>query len=326
MDFSNIIGHEVIINNLKKAIKNNSISHSYLFEGPKLIGKRTVAKAFAKTLLCQKEGTEPCNTCASCIQFNSGNMPDFYIESPEGQYFKKEQIDKIQKSMRRLPYEGKRKVYILENIDKMTQEAQNSFLKTLEEPPTYAVIIMTVVNSNSLLPTIISRCQLVRFSPIENNKIKDFIISKYEKTEEEASFTASFSNGIIGKAIKICESEEFKQLREDVISIIDNTINSEKFKIFSISEFFEKNKESIEDILDMIIIWFRDLLIMKETDNYSFIINRDKIQILEQHSSKLSIDKIYDIIERVKETKDDIASKVNFQLAVEVMLLEMQEV
>ncbi|MGF7058431.1 DNA polymerase III subunit delta' [Brassicibacter mesophilus] len=326
MDFNDIIGHEKIKENLQSAIKNSSVTHSYLFEGPRSIGKEKLAKVLAKTLLCKASGAKPCNTCTSCIKFDSNNHPDFFIEEPQGDSFKKEQIEEIQRSMRMLPYEGKRKVYILNDVNKMTQEAQNSFLKTLEEPPAYVVIIMTVINSYSLLPTIISRCQMLKFTPMQNRKIEEALINMYGKSSHEARFIASFSNGIIGRAISLSQSDEFKKLRDDVISIIDSTINSDSFKVFSISEFFEDKKEIIEDILDIILIWFRDLLIYKETGDSRFLINMDKIDIVSSHCSKLPKQKIHDIIEVVRSTKDNIYSKVNYQLSIEVMLLKMQEV
>ncbi|EOD01059.1 DNA polymerase III subunit delta' [Caldisalinibacter kiritimatiensis] len=326
MNFKDIIGQEKIVKNLQSAIKNNSIAHSYLFEGPESIGKSKLGKAFAKTLLCKENGVEPCDKCSSCIKIDSGNHPDLFIVGPSGNSFKKEQVDEIQRNMRILPYEGNRKVFILEDIQKMTQEAENGFLKTLEEPPEYAIIIMTVTNSYSILPTIVSRCQIIKFNPVQNNKIEQVLVNKYNKSSEEARFIASFSNGIVGKAIKLAESEDFKNLREEVISVINDTLNSDKFRVFSISQFFEQNKEYIDDILDMMLIWFRDLLIVKEMADAKFVINKDKTDILNDQSLKLSRSKLHDIIEEVKKTKNNIASNVNYQLAIEVMLLKIQEV
>jgi len=325
MDFYDVIGHDGIIKNLQNTIKHKNISHSYLFEGPKAIGKVKLANVFAKTLLCEEQGIRPCNKCSSCLKFDSGNHPDFHIEGPDGDYFKKGQIEEIQRTMRMLPYEGIRKVYILEDVDKMTEEAQNSFLKTLEEPPAYAIIIMSTINSYSLLPTIISRCQLLKFTPVVNHKIERILIDKYSKSEEDAKFITSFSGGIIGKAIELSQSEVFRKLREDTIDVIDKALNGDKFKIFSLNGFFEENKGEIEDILDIIQIWFRDILLMKESSNSRFLINKDKIEILNSQCNKLSKDKIHDIIEVVRRTKDNIASKVNYQLSIEVMLLKIQE-
>lgn len=326
MDFNDIIGHERIIESLKNAINNDLVSHSYLFEGPKSIGKEKLAKVFAKTLLCHSQKDSPCNTCSSCLKFETGNHPDFYLERPEKDSFKKEQIENIQKTIREIPLESNKKVYIIDQADKMTQQAQNSFLKTLEEPPVYAVIILLATNGYSLLPTISSRCQIVKFTSIEKQKIENALINKLKLSEEHARFIASFSNGIIGKAIELSESDDFRNLRDDLIEKLDILINGDKLKAFTISEFFEKRKESIYEILDIMLLWYRDLIIYKETENTDILVNKDKIDLISDQCKKLSKYEILDIIDTVKKAKDDILSNVSYQLAIEVMLLKIQEV
>ncbi|SDY99055.1 DNA polymerase-3 subunit delta' [Proteiniborus ethanoligenes] len=326
MDFEDIIGHENIIEGLKNAIRNDLVSHSYLFEGPKSIGKERLAKSLAKTLLCQRGGDSPCNKCSSCIKFDSGNHPDFHIEYPDGNSFKKEQIDELQRSIIKIPLESDRKVYILDHVDKMTQSAQNSFLKTLEEPPRYAVLILLGINSYSLLPTIVSRCQLIKFNSVDKTIIEKALISIYDKTEEQARFITSFSNGIVGRAIELSKSDSFKSLRDETIEILDTVTKGDKLKVYFGSDFFEKNKENIDEIMDIVLIWYRDLIVYKETENIDFIINRDKIDIIISQCKNLSRMKINDIIDTVVKTKDDIHANVNYQLAIEVMLLKIQEV
>lgn len=326
MDYSHIIGHENIIKSLKNTILNNNVSHGYLFQGSKSIGKSKLARVFAKTLLCKEKKDVPCNQCTSCLKFDSGNHPDVYIQNVQGESFKKEQIEELQRSIKTLPYEGERKIYILEDIDKITQQAQNSFLKTLEEPPIYVTILMTVTNSHSLLPTIVSRCQVLKLRPVESIKIEELLVNNYHKSQEEARIISSFSNGIIGEAINLAHSEDFRNQREEIISVIDRTLNSDKFKIFSISEFFQSQREKIEGILDMMMVWFRDVLFLKELDESNFIINKDKIDILANHSLKLNREKIYEIIKILNKTKENISSNVNYDLSIEVMLLSIQEV
>lgn len=326
MDYSHIIGHENIIKSLKNTILNNNVSHGYLFQGSKSIGKSKLARVFAKTLLCKEKKDVPCNQCTSCLKFDSGNHPDVFIQNVQGESFKKEQIEELQRSIKTLPYEGERKIYILEDIDKITQQAQNSFLKTLEEPPIYVTILMTVTNSHSLLPTIVSRCQVLKLRPVESIKIEELLVNNYHKSQEEARIISSFSNGIIGEAINLAHSEDFRNQREEIISVIDRTLNSDKFKIFSISEFFQSQREKIESILDVMMVWFRDVLFLKELDESNFIINKDKIDILANHSLKLNREKIYEIIKILNKTKENISSNVNYDLSIEVMLLSIQEV
>lgn len=327
MDFSDIIGHKRVIDNLQKAIKKGTVNHSYIFEGPDSTGKTLVAEVFAKTLLCKEKMSFPCNQCSSCIKFDSHNHPDFYIETSTGNSIKKEQIEELQKTIRIFPYESEKKVYVIKDAHKMTKDAQNCFLKTLEEPPSYAIIILTVNNSYSILPTVLSRCQVIRFRPVENKLIEDILVKRYGQTQEKAKFISSFSNGVVGKAINLSQSERFNDIRNNVIDIIDCILkDNDKYRALSFVDFFEKEKDSIDDILDIISVWFRDILVMKETNNSKIITNIDKLDIIKKQANKLSKNKINDIIDIVEKTKDDIKLNVNYQLSLEVMLLKIQEV
>ena len=325
MDFTKIIGHERVIENLKNAIDNNQISHSYLFEGEESIGKRMVALSFAKTLLCREEGLKPCNKCNSCLKFDKLNHPDFRLIEPEKNRISKETIDKLIKSMSIAPLESKRKIVIIDNSHEMGLEAQNGLLKTLEEPPSYINIILITSSSNNLIPTIISRCQVVKFYPVENKKIEELLKLNYNKTLEEANFIAHFTKGSVGKSIILSKSMDFSNKRDKTLEIIDNIVNGDKLTIFNAIDFFLGNKDSIEEILDIILYWFRDLLIYKEIGESDIIINRDKMTLLSTQSF-LNTNKINDIIEKTIETKEDIQRNINYQLSIETMLLNMQEV
>lgn len=320
-----IIGHEKIIENLKNAIDKDQISHSYLFEGEESIGKKMVALSFAKTLLCKKGGLEPCNSCNSCLKFDNLNHPDFKLIEPEKNRILKETIDNLIKSMSIAPLESKRKIVIIDNSHEMGLEAQNGLLKTLEEPPSYINIILITSSSNNLIPTIISRCQVVKFYPVENKKIEELLKLNYNKTLEEANFIAHFTQGSVGRSIILSKSEDFFSKREETLKIIDNIVNGDKLTIFNSIDFFLQNKDSIEEILDIILYWFRDLLIYKEVGKSALIINRDKISLL-FNQSFLNTNKINDIIEKTIETKEDIKRNINYQLSIETMLLNMQEV
>ncbi len=324
IDFNNIIGHEDVIDNLKKALKKGNISHSYLFVGSESIGKKAVALAFAKALLCEKGGLEPCKQCISCKKFDSSNHPDFYYIEPDGDLIRKPQIEDIIKSTFTMPLEGKRKVYIIDDSFKMNIQSQNAFLKTLEEPPSYVNIILISTSSKNLLPTIISRCEIIKFSPIENDKIMSFLIDKCNKTREEAKFISSYSKGSIGRAIELCNDNEFLSLRNSTINIIDELLKGDELKLISSLGFFDENQDSYEEILDIILYWFRDLYIYIELGDSDLIINRDKMELL-SNQTYLSRSKINDIIESVLVTKENIQKKVNYQLSIETMLLKIQE-
>lgn len=328
MNYSDIIGHEKIIKRLKSIVVNDKVVHAYLFRGAKSLGKMSVAKIFAKTLLCQKGGSEPCGVCPSCVKFDHANHPDMKIISKDGNSIKKAQIDEVHSTVNLMPYESTKKVYIIENADNMTVEAQNSFLKTLEEPPKHVVIIMTCVNSYSLLQTIISRTQTYTFFSIKSTQIKQALMSKYDLDESEADFITSFSNGIIGEALNECQTDKFKDLRNKIIEIVSDIIDDKGYNLFKTTEYLIENKDDIYQILDMLMIWLRDLMIIKTTRQImpEVIINKDKIDILKRQSRKLQSKAISNVIDIVEEAKQNIKFNTNMKLNLDVMLLRLQEV
>lgn len=322
MDYKDIIGHEKEIEMLKRAIENKNISHSYLFEGKEGIGKKMVAYVFSKTLLCKKDGREPCNRCVSCMKFDRGSHPDFHMIEPEKGMIRRGEIEDLIKEMSTSPFESKRKVFIIDDSDLMNIESKNTILKTLEEPPSYVNIILISGNPNNLLPTILSRVENIKFYPIVREKIKEFLIDKYKLKEIEAEYIAEFTKGGIGKSIKLIEGENFFRIRDKVIEIVVKLGKGDKTRAFRSIEFFERNKEIIDDILDIIIYWFRDLLIYKEIGENPLIINKDKIVELSENSY-MNFKEINDIIRRVKDTKINIKRNINYQLAIETMLLNI---
>lgn len=322
MDYKHIIGHERIIDSLRKSIEKGSISHSYLFEGDEGLGKKMTAEAFAKTLLCKEQKEEPCNQCSSCIKFDRGNHPDLKVIEPEKGLIKKGDVEALIKSVVTAPFESSRKVFIIDDCHKMNREAMNSLLKTLEEPPGYIVIILITSNPNNLLPTILSRAMSIKFYPIETAKIIDYLIEKYGKSKDEARFIAEFTKGSMGKSIELSASDEFFQKRDEIIKIIDNLLMGDKVRAFNSIDFFNDNKDNIDEVLDMILFWFRDLIIYKVVGNNNLIINKDRMTFISKESF-VDFQKINDIIERVQQTKEDISRNVNFQLSIETMLLNI---
>ena len=198
--FENILGNDKIKKDLEKSLKNNRTSHSYMFIGEEGIGKKEIAKEFSKSILCLNnvDGTY-CNKCKSCLEFDSTNHPDFKIIEPEGNTLKIDQIREFQKKVSEKPIVGSRKVYIINDSDKMTSEAQNCLLKTLEEPPEFVTIILIGSNESAFLSTIKSRCMILHFEPIQNELLKDYLEKKYNIIIKSQTMLETFQ-GSIGKA------------------------------------------------------------------------------------------------------------------------------
>lgn len=322
MDFNSIIGHERVIEALKNSIKHNSISHAYLFKGEKGIGKTLISYVFSKALLCTEDGEKPCGICLSCKRFETGNNPDFFHIEPEKNMIRKTEIENIQNEMTTSPINSNKKVIIIEEAHLMNKESANKLLKTLEEPPSFIHIILTSSYFFKLLPTILSRVQIINLSPVPQEKIINLLMKDYDKTEGQAKFITEFTKGVIGNSINLAQDQSLFQRREETLNILDGLIKGDKTKVFYFMDFFNKKEDHIDEILNIIIYYFRDLLLYKKLGDDSFILNKDKISLLQDHSF-MDFNKINDIILNVIETKDIIKKNINFQLSLETMLLNI---
>lgn len=326
MGFEKIIGHDKIINYLKTAIIQEKLAHAYIFEGQAGIGKGITALEFIKGINCKSHINNGCDSCSSCVKIKNDNHPDINIMEPQGKSIKNKQIEEFQREILIRPYESNKKAFIIKQADTMTVSAQNRILKILEEPPEYGIIIFISENSGHLLPTIKSRCQLLKFNRLANIDIEKYLMEHYELNYEEAKILSAFSNGSLSKAIELYTSEEFKNRRETMIDIIDEVLRGDKLKLIDYVSFFESNKEIIWEILDFIIIWFRDMLLLKEIEEDKYLFNMDKINTLKIHANNIKYDKIIKSIDIIEDTKKSVNANVNFGLCIEAMLLNLQEV
>lgn len=320
-----IVGHKALIDHFIDTIENKRLSHGYLFKGPSGLGKRIIARKLAKILLCENSDTKACGHCDSCLQFDSKNHPDFFEHQPSGNSFKREQVDLIQKQMGIKPF-GNKKIFVIEAADKMTVQAQNAFLKTLEEPPEYVVIFMIATNGQRLLPTILSRCQELAFHPIEQEQIEKYLIENYNIEQRRAKLLSSYSNGIIGKAVLYALDETFEQTRASILRAVDELLGGNLLMVLKMSNELENKKSEINDIIDMLRIYFRDLLIVKLTGEVDQIINSDYEEILYKQSQRVSRDGLFNIIKAVELLEKDIKYNVNYVGAIDQLLLTIQEV
>ena len=281
--FEKIIGNSKNKAILEKSINLNKTSHSYIFWGIEGIGKKLIAKEFAKKILCLENQENDCK-CKSCIEFETSNNPDFsLIESDEGQ-IKIEQIREMQRKVAEKPIISNKKVYIIDNADTMTTEAQNCLLKTLEEPPEYITIILVCSNEDNLLSTIKSRCTRIHFEPIEENELKTYIKQNYPE-EMISENIINLSQGSIGKVIKL---NEHKSLYDNIEKILLNMQNKDLIDIVQMSEEIYKTKEEINYILE-----YMNVLALKlSKQNIKYI---KCIEIIEETKKRLKANSNYDM-------------------------------
>ena len=309
MYFKNIMGQSFAKKYLSNSIKKDKINHAYLFEGIDGVGKTTFTKEFAKILL-KKE--------------NIDNNPDFIYIKPQGSSIKISQIRDLQSDVIIKPH-GDYKIYVINNAEKMTIESQNALLKTLEEPPGYVIIILLTNNKNSLLDTIKSRCDIVKFLPIPSIELKEYLKLKGIE-EKRASILATFSRGSISKALELSESSEFMLMREDIQNNIQTILDKNIVDILELTNKYDKYRENIIEVLDLTLNYFRDIMMLKENINKDMIINIDKITFLQNMSKKINYSQVSRIIDIIEETKKKLRSNCNFNLSIQVMSLNIYEV
>ena len=309
MYFEKIRGQRFAKKYLSNSIKSNMISHAYMFEGPSGVGKNTMARELAATLLEME---------------NLFNSPDYIEITPDGNSIKIAQIRKLQSDILVKPYKSY-KIYVIDEAQKMTVEAQNALLKTLEEPPKYAIIILITNNKESLLDTIKSRCEIIKFTPIPLLEVADYL-TQTGVDKNRASLLANFSRGSMQKAIELSESEDFHIMRDEVQKYVETFLTGSMLDIMDIQSSIEKYKDNITNVLDLIVNYFRDIMMVKENVDSSMIINLDRLVFIKNMSTKITYSQLSKIIDIIEETKNKLRSNCNFNISIQVMTLNIYEV
>lgn len=326
MDFSHIIGQKEITVSLENSLSRGKIGHAYIFSGPKGIGKKTVARIFAGLLLCSKgNSSQSCGQCLSCQLFESGSNPDFHEVNPDSGSIGVDEIREVIGDIGIRPMYSNRKVLLIADAGRMTAQAQNSLLKTLEEPPSYGVIILTASNYGALLETIRSRTIRLNFRKNSYREVRSLLEAKFGSDIQALDFIASYSDGVIGTALKLADSEEFIELREKIAAIPTGLNNSGLKAVFEYYPFFEANKDNAEVILDMLLLLYRDMLVCKNSGNENILINSDKKDIIFNNAAVFSENRLIKSIEAIEETRRNLKYNANYQLSMEVMLMKLQE-
>lgn len=318
MSWREIKGQEGAVSFLKNILTEGKSSASYLFLGPDGVGKKLAAKNFAKALNCDQEekNFDCCDQCSSCVKVDSFNHPDVHwIEKPKDkQGISIEQIRNIKREIVFRPYEGKIKIYIIVKAELLTEEASNCLLKTLEEPPASATLILTASDMRKLLPTIISRCKIVRFPSLPPEKIKEILERRLNLSSVTATFLTNLCEGKLGKAIELKDRDILSEKNETINQLTTHRL-----------EFGLVKREEAEEILKFILSWYRDILISKYKTKTPSLINLDRSEEILNLANKVSFDKLNKAIKTVINTYAFIQQNVNPRLALEVMAGELKD-
>ena len=330
--FADIIGQEQIKEHLQNALKSNKVSHAYILNGEKNSGKEFIAKIFASALQCEKTGislgmAEPCGECHSCIQMAGKNQPDvIYVTHEKPGSIGVEDIrSQINGDVAIKPYSSPRKVYIINEGEKMTVQAQNALLKTLEEPPEYTVILILTTNMESLLPTILSRCVALNMKPVRDSQVKKFLMETMRIPDYKADICVAFARGNVGKAKMLASSEEFDNVKEEAVTLLKYINEMEISEIVAAIKKINEYKLDVNDYFDILAIWYRDVLLFKATNDANHLIFREEIQYIRRVADRSTYEGIETVINALEKSKQRLKANVNFDLTMELLLLTIKE-
>ena len=325
--FRDIIGQEQIKEHLLNALSTKKVSHAYIINGEKSSGKEFIARIFAMALQCEGEGTEPCQECHSCRQALAGSHPDIIrvthekpntigVDDIRGQ---------VNNDVGLKPYSGPYKVYIINEAEKMTAQAQNAILKTLEEPPQYAVIILLTANVNSLLPTILSRCVVLNMKPVADELVKKYLMEQLKVPDYKAEICVAFARGNVGKAKALASSEDFENVKAEALSLLKYIHDMDLSEVIAAVKKITEYKLEVNDYLDICSIWYRDVLLFKATHDMNHLVFREETQALRRTAQHSSYEGIETILKALENAKRRLDANVNFELTMELLVLTIQE-
>lgn len=323
-NYSDIIGHEDIVKHFKSSIELGKVSHAYILNGEKGVGKKTLASVVAKSLQCESGEPDPCGKCKSCLQAETGNQPDIIWVSHEkpGSISVGEIRTQMVNDVDLKPYSSRYKIYIVPDAQLLTIEAQNAMLKTLEEPPEYAIIMLLTNNVDKFLPTILSRCIVLNFRPVEPLDMIDYLVTNVGVDQEKARFCTDFAQGNLGKAVRLAISPDYNEIIEDSIRLLRDIQDMDMEDVIRAVKNMDKNTL---DVIDIMTMWFRDILVVKISNSPNKSIFKKEFSVMKKQASHTSYEGLEEILAALDKLKIRLEANVNFDIAMELMLLTIKE-
>ena len=276
---------------------------------------------------CEAEGEKPCGKCRSCRQAESGNHPDIIrITHEKPNTISVDDIrEQLVGDVQIKPYQSKYKIYIVPDAEKMNVQAQNALLKTIEEPPAYAVILFLTTNASSFLPTILSRCVVLNMKPVPDQEVRKYLMEHVEVPDYQADIAVAFAQGNIGKAVKLATSEYFNEIKNAALHILKNAPRMDISEISAAVKGVSEYKVDIQDYLDIFAVWYRDVLYFKATRDADGIIFRDQLASIQEQTNNCSYEGVEDILKALRKAKERLNANVNFDLTMELLFLTIKE-
>lgn len=325
----NIVGHEHAVDLLRRTLVAQQVRHAYLFAGPARIGKSLLALRFAQALLCtggpdpRVSPAEPCNACLSCRKVLHGNHPDVHIitKAADKQFILIEQVRALQSDAARRTLEGRRNIFIIENAQDMNTQAANCILKTLEEPEPDVVLLLTVPDAGLLLPTILSRVQLVAMQLLTSQQIKQALQQQWEVDEEEATLIAALAAGRLGWAVEAVEDEDLLDERKAQLEVLTKLPTVTKVQRFDFVQRLGTDSGKLRHILELWLLWWRDM-VLAANGCLDLTINVDMRDLLKAQAAKVGTTEAERMVRAILQTQESLDQNVNARVALEVLMLD----
>lgn len=322
--FEEIRGNTPLVEQLRRSAASGRSSHAYLFLGGAGAGKRLIANTFAKALQCEGE-KRPCDSCKSCHAFNHGNHPDVIYFQPlkNGKTYTIEDVrEQLLETVDLKPFQYEKKIYIIEKADTLNIQSQNALLKTLEEPPAHAVFLLLAERAEAFLPTILSRVVVMKIRPLSAETIADYLMQAGHLAEESHILSA-YAQGRIGQALELVEDEGFREMRQDILGKLEVLPSMSEGDAYLLAKDFEVYKNDLR-FLDIMELWYRDLLTAKSLREEGYLIQRDKKDAIFR-AAKEPAALLAKKAAAVRTARMRLAQNANFRLTMEVMLMDLKE-
>jgi DNA polymerase-3 subunit delta' len=322
----NMVGHEWAVRVLSEHIARGRSKHAYLFTGPQGIGKRTLALSFFKAINClaPPQAGQMCNACSACTRIERMEHPDLDLlqAEQEGGNLRVDQIRALQRNLSLTPYEAHYRMALLLRFEEANPHAANALLKTLEEPSPQVVLILTAESAERLLPTIVSRCEVVRLGPVPLQIVREGLQNRWDLSAVEADLLAHLSGGRVGYALQLHNAPEKLEQRQSWLNDLSQLIVSGRVARFTYVENLVKDKETARQVLQLWLSYWRDIM-LRASHASAPLINLDRAEEIENISSKIDLQTAYQTVQALQLTIAHLDSNVNSRLAVEVLVLDL---
>lgn len=322
MSFAAIEGHEGPVTILKRALANGTLAHAYLFSGAEGIGKKMTALALAAALNCPERGPDGgCSLCPSCCKVASGGHPDVHLLVPDGDEIKIDQVRQIQEDLSLRPFEGAAKTLIVDFAERMNPASSNAFLKTLEEPPGEALIILVTAMPQGLLPTIRSRCQELRFQPLPRHTLAQALARKRGISGEDAWFLAALAQGSMGRGLEM-DAEQEKAERDGIMDLWLGLSRLSAAEVLALAEGFAKDRERLDRLIDIGVECLRDALVYRHTGDERLLVRSGAGERYRSWTERFAVPGMLADLDLLVRSRGLLERRVSAQLVAENLLFQ----